>query len=178
MTSNPFENLVVASRPSKPRGRGLTMIADWGMPLGQQDDLLLVSATYVDLAKIAVGISALLPNEALRAKIASYTGNGIVPFPGGQFLEYSVIHDNAKTYFEACVIAGFPCIEVSDNLLEIEVRSARRRAWAPPEIWPKMRPGASIPELNGSFSKPRIFFPARSMRKPCNALSIGAEPIP
>jgi len=121
MSINPFDKLVVASRPPKPRDRGLTMIADWGLPLGLQNGLLSVSAPHVDLAKIAVGIAALLPTDTLKAKIASYAENNILAFPGGQFLEYSVIHDNTEAYFEACTAAGFPCIEVSDNLLEIEL---------------------------------------------------------
>ena len=88
MPANPFEPVVVASRSAKPRTRGLTMIADWGMPLGQQSDVLSISAPYVDLAKVAVGIAALLPTEVLREKIHAYTERDIVTFPGGQFLEY------------------------------------------------------------------------------------------
>lgn len=121
MGTNPFKKLIVASRSPKPRKTGLTMVADWGMPLGQQNEVLSVGAPYIDLAKIAVGIAALLPTKILKAKIASYTENEIVPFPGGQFLEYSIVHGNAEAYFEACTAAGFPCIEVSDNLLEIEL---------------------------------------------------------
>jgi len=121
MTSNPFEKLVAASRSTKPRDHGLTMIADWGLPLGLQNGWLSVNAPHVDLAKIAVGIAALLPTETLTAKIDAYAENRIVAFPGGQFLEYSVLHDNVDAYFEACTAAGFPCVEVSDNLLEIEL---------------------------------------------------------
>ena len=121
MPANPFEPVVVASRSAKPRTRGLTMIADWGMPLGQQSDVLSISAPYVDLAKVAVGIAALLPTEVLREKIHAYTERDIVTFPGGQFLEYAVIHDKVEAFFQACTTAGFTCIEVSDNLLEIEL---------------------------------------------------------
>ena len=76
MTSNPFERLVVASRPPKPRERGLTMIADWGMPLGQQAEVLSVSAPYIDLAKIAVGIAALLPTDTLKDKMLFGAASG------------------------------------------------------------------------------------------------------
>jgi len=121
MATNPFEHLILASRPPKPRDRGLTMIADWGLPLGLQNGWLSVNAPYVDLAKIAVGIAALLPTDTLKGKIASYSENQIMPFPGGQFLEYAVLQDKVEAYFQACVTAGFPCIAVSDNLLEIEL---------------------------------------------------------
>jgi len=45
------------------------MIADWGLPLQRQADLLTVAAAYIDLAKIAVGIGALLPSEILQQKL-------------------------------------------------------------------------------------------------------------
>lgn len=121
MKDNPLASLVVARRPAKPRKNGLTMIADWGLSWGEQQNMLSVGSPFVDLAKIAVGISALLPPETLRRKIDLYSLNDILTFPGGQFLEYSVLHNRTDEYMQACVQAGFPCIEVSDNLLDIDL---------------------------------------------------------
>jgi len=120
-STNPFQSLILVERSSKPRDRGLCMIADWGLPLARQADLLTVAAAYIDLAKIAVGIGALLPIEILRQKLDSYRAHEITPFPGGQFLEHAVLHDKTEEYFHAVVEAGFDCIEVSDNLLEISL---------------------------------------------------------
>ena len=97
------------------------MIADWGLPVQRQADLLTVAADYIDLAKIAVGLGALLPIDLLRQKLDSYRSHEITPFPGGQFLEHAVLHDKTDEYFLAVVEAGFDCIEVSDNLLEISL---------------------------------------------------------
>lgn len=97
------------------------MIADWGMPVGAQEQLLTVAGPYIDLAKIAVGISALLPQDLLTAKLEGYRAAEITPFPGGQFLEHAVLHNRAEEYFTAVVEAGFDCIEVSDNLLDIKL---------------------------------------------------------
>ena len=43
---------------------------------------LKVAAEYIDLAKIAVGIGALLPMEFLTQKLAGYREHLITPFPG------------------------------------------------------------------------------------------------
>ncbi len=123
MNDNPFSGLVAAERSSKPRKSGLTMIADWGMSCGEQQDVLSVAAPFVDLAKIAVGIAALLERATLSRKIELYAARDILTFPGGQFLEYSVILHKTDEYMQACVEAGFTCIEVSDNLLEIDLDS-------------------------------------------------------
>jgi phosphosulfolactate synthase len=121
MKPNPLADLVARRRPGKPRIRGLTMVADWGLGLGEQQDFLSVASPFTDLAKIAVGISALFASDVLSEKIETYATNDILPFPGGQFLEYAVLRDRADAYMRACVEAGFPCVEVSDNLLEIDL---------------------------------------------------------
>ncbi|MGH7715395.1 MAG: phosphosulfolactate synthase, partial [Vulcanimicrobiaceae bacterium] len=72
----------------KPRKRGLTMIADFGLPYGQVVDLMQLAGPYVDLAKIAVGTSRLYPLAYLRKKLAAYRKSGVRPFIGGQFQEY------------------------------------------------------------------------------------------
>lgn len=118
---NPLAGLILQARESKPRSRGITMIADWGMPVARQNDFLSVAAPFVDLAKIAVGISALLPLDLLRKKLASYRDAEATPFPGGQFLEHAVLHGKTDEYLRAVAAAGYDCIEVSDNLLEISL---------------------------------------------------------
>ena len=54
---------------SKPRRTGLTMMMDWGLPLGQQRDWLQLQARYVDLAKIVVGTARLYEEHYLREKL-------------------------------------------------------------------------------------------------------------
>lgn len=119
MENNPFASLIGQTRSSKPRSRGITMSIDWGMSLEQQAAFLSVAHPYVDLAKVAVGISALLPGDLLRQKIEAYGARDITCFPGGQFLEFAVLEGKADLYMKACCEAGYRCIEVSDNLLDI-----------------------------------------------------------
>jgi phosphosulfolactate synthase (CoM biosynthesis protein A) len=46
------------------------MIIDYGMGLHQQEDLLAVVGTYIDMAKIRVGSAALYDSFVLRSKMA------------------------------------------------------------------------------------------------------------
>ena len=121
METNPLASIVRDRRPPKPRTTGITMMADWGIGAAAQRDLVETSGAYIDLAKVAVGISALLPVPVLREKLACYAAADIRTFTGGQFLEYALLDDRADDYMRACAEAGFGMIEVSDNLLEIDL---------------------------------------------------------
>ena len=118
---NPLAKLILQQRSHKPRSQGITMIADWGLDPRRQAGLLDIAAPYIDQAKIAVGIAALFTIDVLERKLESYRAHDVTPFPGGQFLEHAVMHGKTSCYFDAVVAAGFACIEVSDNLLEIEL---------------------------------------------------------
>ena len=72
----------------KPRATGLTMVADWGLPLGPQREMLELAGAYVDLGKIAVGTARLYDEGYLRHKLELYKAHGVRPFLGGQFQEY------------------------------------------------------------------------------------------
>lgn len=122
MTNHIFSGLDGDGRSSKPRTKGLTMIADWGIGPHAQEDLVVTAGPYVDFAKIAVGISRLLSNEALRNKLAHYQQHEINTFPGGQFLEYAEIEGKFDLYFPAVVEAGYSWVEVSDNLAPVSLQ--------------------------------------------------------
>ena len=50
-------------------------------------------------------------------KINVYKQYNVVPYPGGQFLEYAVLCGKVDAYFAKKRRAvGFPAVEVSDNL--------------------------------------------------------------
>ena len=122
MEEKAFAGIRISERPGKPRQTGLTMLVDWGLGFAAQADLLEVGGEYIDLAKIAVGISRLLPADLVRRKIALYQQHQVIPFPGGQFLEYAVYHDQTQTYMVGAREAGYRWIEVSDNIIEITSR--------------------------------------------------------
>jgi len=121
----PFAMVPLTSARSreKPRKSGLTMMMDWGLPLGQQRDWLELLAPSVDLAKFVVGTSRLYSEEYLRGKIDLYRQNNVHTFIGGQFLEYVYSSQGlaaAQPFFEEAKRLGFDAIEVSDNVVPLE----------------------------------------------------------
>lgn len=129
-SSEPFS---LVQRPagrsrSKPRKSGLTMMMDWGLPLGVQGDWLDLVAPFVDLAKFVAGTARLYEEDYLLQKIALYKKHDVYPFIGGQFLEYVYATQglsSAKPYFEEAKRLGFEAIEVSDNCVPLD-RKARQ----------------------------------------------------
>jgi len=119
-SSHAFSGIPVSSRPEKPREKGLTMLIDWGIGPGGQEDLLKTSGTYIDLAKIAVGIAGLLESDVLSTKLKTYRDHNVKPFPGGQYLEYAVGKGLENVFLKEAGAAGFDMIEVSDNTVPFE----------------------------------------------------------
>lgn len=121
----PFAMVPLTSARSrqKPRKRGLTMMMDWGLPLGQQGDWLDLLAPNVDLVKFVVGTSRLYEEEYLKRKIDLYKRHDVHAFIGGQFLEYVYSTQGlaaAKPFFEEAKRLGFDAIEISDNVVPID----------------------------------------------------------
>ena len=113
---------------TKPRTQGLTMMMDWGIPLGRQRDLLGLVAPFVDLAKIVVGTARLYEEEYLERKLENYRAHAIEPFLGGQFLEYVIHHQGmagVRPYFEEAWRLGVGAIEISDNVVDIAPEDRR-----------------------------------------------------
>ena len=116
-----FAGLDGAPRSRKPRSSGLTMVVDWGLGPGRQDDLTATAAPYIDFAKVAVGLSRMLTNRILGEKIDAYRAHRIEPFPGGQYLEHAHVHGKADLYLPACQRAGYRWIEVSNNVADVSL---------------------------------------------------------
>jgi phosphosulfolactate synthase len=115
-----FEGIPIPARGEKPRRKGLTMMIDWGMPLGLQRDCLAAHGRYVDEAKIAAGIPRIMAADYLRQKIDLYAQDNIFTFPGGLFTELAIAQGNFEVFLNEARAAGFKGIEVSDNLLRID----------------------------------------------------------
>jgi len=108
---------------SKPRRTGLTMMMDWGLPLGIQREWLELQAQFVDLAKIVVGTARLYEEAYLRDKLALYQEHQVAPFLGGQFMEYVFATQGlagVKPYCEEAKRLGFRALEVSDNVVTMD----------------------------------------------------------
>lgn len=121
-----FSHIPIPERESKTRKKGLTMMIDWGLPLGHQKDLLEAQGLYVDEAKIAASIPRLMPEPYLKKKIQAYHGEDIFTFPGGLFAELAIAQGNYEKFLEGAREAGFSGIEISDNLLEISPQDKRK----------------------------------------------------
>jgi len=74
---------------------------------------------FVDLAKIVVAISRIIPRPVLAQKIRVYKENQIQPFPGGQFLEIAILQKRTKEYYQGALEVGYEAIEVSDNAISL-----------------------------------------------------------
>jgi len=130
VSRQPFEQIPLPAARStvKPRRSGLTMMMDWGLPLGQQRDWLGLQGRFVDLAKLVVGTARLYEERYLRDKLALYREHGVAPFLGGQFLEYVFATQGMAgvgPYCEEARRLGFEALEVSDNVVTLG-RAARR----------------------------------------------------
>ena len=127
MTRQPFQQvpLPAARSTEKPRRKGLTMMMDWGLPLGQQRDWLQLQGRFVDLAKMVVGTARLYEERYLRDKLALYQEHRVAPFLGGQFMEYVFATQGmagVRPYCEEAKRLGFEALEVSDNVVTLDSR--------------------------------------------------------
>lgn len=107
---------------AKPRRKGLTMMVDFGLPLGNLEDRLRLVAPYVDLGKVAVGTSRLYEEDALRRKLDLYKQYQVRPFLGGQFQEYVFATQGEKAipgFLAEAKRVGFEVVEVSDNCVPL-----------------------------------------------------------
>ena len=121
-----FQKIVIPEWPAKPRESGITMVADWGVGISRQTDLIQTSGYFIDLAKIVVGLSRILPREILAHKIKLYRENKIQPFPGGQFLEIAVLQKRVEEYCAAAKEIGYEYLEISDNAITVSREEKNR----------------------------------------------------
>ena len=114
-----FSAIELPTRSAKPRSTGMTMMVDWGLPLGAQRGILEIAGEFIDLGKVAVGISGLISEEMLVSKLAAYREVGIEPFPGGMYVEIAYNQDKVAHYYEECRRVGYRLVEVSDNVVPL-----------------------------------------------------------
>ena len=83
--TKPFTSVPLPAGRSttKPRRKGLTMMMDWGLPLGQQEDWLGLLAPVVDLAKLVVGTARLYEEITSAASSTSTRRTGCDRFSAG-----------------------------------------------------------------------------------------------
>tara|TARA_B100000315_G_scaffold251951_1_gene287715 strand:- start:2545 stop:3372 length:828 start_codon:yes stop_codon:yes gene_type:complete len=112
-----FTAIPLPQREAKPRSKGITMMIDWGLPVGLQTDVVETSGYYIDMAKIAGSIVGIMPRTTVEKKLAIYRGDDISTSQGGLFTELAYMQGNIDPFFEEMAALGFSAVEVSDNLL-------------------------------------------------------------
>jgi phosphosulfolactate synthase len=114
-----FQSIQVPERQDKPRRRGVTMMIDWGIPEGQQADILAAQGHLVDKAKIAAGIPRFMPADLLRRKLAAYRAAGISTANGGLFNELTLKQGSYEPILAELAELCFDDVEVSENLVDL-----------------------------------------------------------
>lgn len=104
-------------RPSKPRATGLTLILDKGLSSRQVEDLLEVSADYIDIVKLGWGTAAVTPH--LEKKLDVYASVDIPVYFGGTLFEAYYLRDQLDIYCRLLSQFGIEHVEVSSGTLDI-----------------------------------------------------------
>jgi phosphosulfolactate synthase len=113
-----FDFIDIIARSEKPRVRGLTMVLDKAVGLCGVEDLLQ-AAPYLDIIKLGWATPRLIPEQALRKKIALLRGHGINVGNGGTLLEIAWQQNKADAFFRYCRDIGLTHIEVSNGVVEV-----------------------------------------------------------
>jgi phosphosulfolactate synthase len=105
-------------RTEKPRKSGLTMVMDKGISLRQAEDMMEISADFIDYVKLGFGTSVISNN--VKEKIKLYQKNNIKVYLGGTLFEAFVVRDKFEDYEKFIASLGIDSAEVSDGSINIE----------------------------------------------------------
>ncbi len=108
-----FPFIRVAPRPSKPRERGLTIVADRGMGPARVADIIEASGDFVDYFKLGIGAWRLQTEAFLKRKIKVLKGAGIKVFFAGDATEAAFVQGVSVQLYEAAKRLGADAVEVS-----------------------------------------------------------------
>lgn len=116
----------LAGRQAKPRDTGLTMIIDKGMGLMQTMDLLDLASPHMDFIKLAFGTSALYAPALLQEKVRLAASYDVHVYPGGTFMEVSLLQGRFKEFLREAGRLGFTFVEVSDGTIPMGMALRRK----------------------------------------------------
>lgn len=108
-----FPFIRVATRSSKPRNSGLTIMADRGMGTRQQADILETAGSFIDVAKMGIGAWRLQSAELLKRKIDTYHDAGIKVFLAGDATEAAFQQGVSARFYAEVRELGADAVEVS-----------------------------------------------------------------
>ncbi len=102
-------------RAEKPRGTGLTMVIDGGIPLWHFTDIMSSAAEYIDYVKFGWGTAVVTSN--LRAKIDVLHANEIGFYFGGTLFEKYVLQGHFEDFRKFCQENSCRHVEVSNGTI-------------------------------------------------------------
>ncbi len=105
-------------RTQKPRKSGLTMVMDKGISMRQAEDMMDMSADFIDYVKLGFGTSVISKN--VKEKVKLYQKNNIKVYLGGTLFEAFVIRNKFDEYLKFITSLGIDSAEVSDGSINIE----------------------------------------------------------
>jgi phosphosulfolactate synthase len=110
---------LVKDRTTKPRTVGLTMVIDRCQGLSDTEDLLDLTADYVDHLKLSFGTSVLMAEGLLRRKIEIVRQCDIDVYPGGTLFETAFFQGVFPEFLSRARSLGFTAVEISDGTIEL-----------------------------------------------------------
>jgi phosphosulfolactate synthase len=109
------ELLDLPERTVKPRGTGLTMVMDTGLPTAAFEDAMAAVADHIDLVKLGWGTALVTPD--LDIKLSLLRDLGIGYYLGGTLFEKFVAQDRFESFLGLCRDLGTEVVEVSNGTI-------------------------------------------------------------
>jgi 2-phosphosulfolactate phosphatase len=107
------------ARSAKPRESGVTMVLDKNLSVTELENIVAVSADYMDLVKFGWCTSAVSPRDLVRQKCEILRANDIHVCPGGTLMELAFVQGKLPQFLAEARSLGFSCIEVSNGVVPI-----------------------------------------------------------
>jgi len=116
-----FSFIRIAPRPAKPRDRGMTIVADRGVGMNAQADLMQSAGDFVDMMKIGIGAFRLQTEEFLRNKIDHLHESGVEVFFAGDITEAAFLQGHSDKFYRKVKDLGSDAVEVSSAQVSMSI---------------------------------------------------------
>ena len=113
MNGRLLDELITATRSSKPRDTGLTIASDSFSPI--EDEVLEQTAEYIDYVKFGLSTPLLIEKSKLLERVSRYHDLGISVVGGGTLIEIAVQRGITLQMLERLRALGFDMIEISES---------------------------------------------------------------
>jgi phosphosulfolactate synthase len=107
----------IPDRTVKPRESGFTMVMDKGLSVREVEDMVSISADYIDVVKLGWATSFVTPN--LQQKLDAYRAAEIPVYFGGTLFEAFVVRNQFDDYRRLLDKYQLSYAEVSDGSIEM-----------------------------------------------------------